>query len=357
MSTIEALVVAGGGSGGNGGAAGGGGAGGYQYNSSLTVTPQTFIVTVGAGGIAQGEVVAQNSVFSTITAIGGGKGGANGNGANGGCGGGSSFTGTGGIGSQGNNGGSGSGTGAGGGGGAGANGANGSGSNAGVGGVGVVNPITGSTIGQNVGGTYYICGGGGGGGTNPAVGGQGGGGNGGATPTVGTANTGGGGGGQKSSLNGANGGSGVVVLRWLTSDFEYSSITGIGNVITTNGSYSIASLIVSGTITLANKPTVTTQTVSSIAKTTATGNGNVTSDNGATITERGVCWKTSSGPTTADSKTTSSGTTGAFTASMTGLASNTTYYARAYAINSIGTSYGGEVTFTTLSSGDFFLII
>lgn len=94
-------------------------------------------------------------------------------------------------------------------------------------------------------------------------------------------------------------------------------------------------------------PTVTTQAVSNIAQTTATGNGNVTADGGATITERGVCWKTSTGPTTADSKATASGTTGAFTASMTGLSANTTYYVKAYAINSVGTSYGSEVSFTT----------
>lgn len=96
-------------------------------------------------------------------------------------------------------------------------------------------------------------------------------------------------------------------------------------------------------------PTVTTQAVSNISYTTATGNGNVTSDGGATITERGVCWNTTGTPTTSNSKATSAGTTGAFTASMTGLQSGTTYYVRAYAINAQGTSYGSEVSFTTLN--------
>ncbi|NTW32248.1 MAG: LamG domain-containing protein [Bacteroidetes bacterium] len=95
--------------------------------------------------------------------------------------------------------------------------------------------------------------------------------------------------------------------------------------------------------------TVTTQAVSSITAITATGNGNVTSDGGATITERGVCWNSSTAPTTANNKAISSGTTGAFTASMTGLTSGTLYYVKAYAINSFGTSYGGEVTYTTLA--------
>lgn len=100
-------------------------------------------------------------------------------------------------------------------------------------------------------------------------------------------------------------------------------------------------------------PTVTTQDVSSIASTTATGNGNVTSDGEAPITERGVCWNTSGTPTTSDSKATSAGTTGAFTANITGLIPGQKYYVRAYAINEQGTSYGSQVEFTTLALGNF----
>lgn len=100
---------------------------------------------------------------------------------------------------------------------------------------------------------------------------------------------------------------------------------------------------------VATAPTVTTQAVSSIGVTTATGNGNVTSDGGDTITQRGVCWSTSANPTTSDSTATSGGTTGAYTASITGLSAGTLYHVRAYAINSTGTSYGSDVTFTTLT--------
>jgi len=109
-----------------------------------------------------------------------------------------------------------------------------------------------------------------------------------------------------------------------------------------------------GTVTDAptsSAPTVTTQAVSAVAETTATGNGNVTADGGETITERGVCWDTSTGPTTSDSKATAAGTTGAFTASITGLTGSTTYYVRAYAVNSEGTSYGSEVQFNS-AAGD-----
>lgn len=93
-------------------------------------------------------------------------------------------------------------------------------------------------------------------------------------------------------------------------------------------------------------PTVTTQAVTNITGTTATGNGTVVADGGDTITERGVCWSTSVNPTTSDSKATTAGTTGAFSASITGLTNGTLYHVRAYAINGEGTSYGSDVTFT-----------
>lgn len=96
-------------------------------------------------------------------------------------------------------------------------------------------------------------------------------------------------------------------------------------------------------------PTVTTQAVSSIDLTTATGNGNVTDDGSATIIERGIVWDTSPTPTTSNFKSSISGTTGAFTAPVGALTPNTMYYVRAFATNSIGTSYGSEVTFTTLA--------
>ncbi len=108
-------------------------------------------------------------------------------------------------------------------------------------------------------------------------------------------------------------------------------------------------VMIAGAFKVAVAPTVTTQAVSSIAQTTATGNGNVTSDGGSTITERGVCWNTSTNPTTSNSKATSAGTTGAYTASLTSLTPSTHYYVRAYAINALGTSYGSNVEFDSLA--------
>jgi len=99
--------------------------------------------------------------------------------------------------------------------------------------------------------------------------------------------------------------------------------------------------------TTANMPTVTTDEVSNITQTTAQGGGNVTDDGGATVTERGICWGTGHNPTTGGSHATSGEGTGAFVCNMTGLTQNTKYYVRAYAVNSQGTSYGEEVSFTT----------
>ena len=99
-------------------------------------------------------------------------------------------------------------------------------------------------------------------------------------------------------------------------------------------------------------PTVTTQAVSSITPTTATGNGNVTSDGGSAITRRGICYSnTNATPTTADSVSGETGTgysTGAFTESLTSLAAATKYYDVAYATNTSGTTYGAVDTFETL---------
>jgi uncharacterized protein (TIGR02145 family) len=98
-------------------------------------------------------------------------------------------------------------------------------------------------------------------------------------------------------------------------------------------------------------PTLTTAAVSAITQTTAQCGGNVTSNGGATVTARGVCWSESPTPTVVNSKTTDGTGTGNYTSSMTSLAAGTTYYVRAYATNSVGTGYGEVKSFQTESSG------
>ena len=254
----EVLVVAGGGGGGQA-IAGGGGAGGVIYNSSFPIASQNYSVTVGAGGTGApgvgdigsgGGSAGGNSVFGSLTAIGGGGGGSYSSttgfstgGSGGGIGGGIGSSAISGTAGQGNSGGisSGNGNNGAGGGGAGSVGGNAVSGTSGAGGTGVAYSISGTSV-------FY--GGGGGGGTRNGFGSSGNGGNGGggagsatSTGIAGTANTGGGGGGggwTGSSHAGGNGGSGIVIIRYqsytITADGVWSSSnTGIATVNPTTG--------------------------------------------------------------------------------------------------------------------------
>ena len=108
------------------------------------------------------------------------------------------------------------------------------------------------------------------------------------------------------------------------------------------------------TMAMAGAPTVTSPTSASIASTTATLGGNVTSDGGATVTARGVVIALTSANTnprlagTGVTAVAGTGTTGVFTVSATGLNPGSAYSYAAYATNSAGTSYTTVGTFTTL---------
>jgi hypothetical protein len=94
-------------------------------------------------------------------------------------------------------------------------------------------------------------------------------------------------------------------------------------------------------------PTVTTTAISSITSSSAVSGGNVTSDGNASVTARGVAYSTAANPTTANTTVAGGSGTGAFTSNITGLSASTTYNVRAYATNSVGTSYGSNLSFTT----------
>lgn len=101
------------------------------------------------------------------------------------------------------------------------------------------------------------------------------------------------------------------------------------------------------TAVVTSLPVVTTDSATNITQASASLGGNVISDGGLPVTSRGVCWSTTHLPTIADNRIYVESGTGGFTRSITGLTPGTTYYVRAYAINSAGTAYGNEVSFTT----------
>lgn len=103
-------------------------------------------------------------------------------------------------------------------------------------------------------------------------------------------------------------------------------------------------------ITQIAKPTLTTTTATQITKNSVVTGGNITSNGGGTIAQRGVCWSTNQNPIASGNVTLNGSGSGEFVSSVIGLVPFTKYYIRAYATNSAGTSYGTQVEFTTLRS-------
>ena len=162
------------------------------------------------------------------------------------------------------------------------------------------------------------------------------------TPTGGVGNS------VKTDTHLSNAGA-TVALNWT----GITSFTITGSVYDL---YAIDEMIAK--ITVVNSvPTVATTAASAIATTSATLGGNVTANGGATVTERGIVWNTSANPTISNNKASNGTGAGVFSGTVSGLPASSKIYYRAYAINSVGTSYGVVETFTTnaatiLSEGD-----
>jgi hypothetical protein len=143
----------------------------------------------------------------------------------------------------------------------------------------------------------------------------------------------------------------TINLAYDGADFD----TNISNFSVTigaaelTGGQAITSNNLSITAIVETVPTLAATTAAtSVRPTTATIGGNVTADGGEVVTDRGVVYGTSSGPQIGTgTKVAASTATGTYSIGLTGLVPSTTYYVRSYATNSVGTSYGSEISFTT----------
>jgi len=130
-----------------------------------------------------------------------------------------------------------------------------------------------------------------------------------------------------------------IGLSGLTAGTTYHfRLVGVNSDGTTNGND--MSFVPGGAI-------LTTTAATSITTTTASSGGNISTDGGAAVTARGVCWSTSLNPTVAGSHTTDGSGTGIFTSSLSNLSGGTSYHLRAYATNATGTFYGNDMPFST----------
>ncbi len=94
-------------------------------------------------------------------------------------------------------------------------------------------------------------------------------------------------------------------------------------------------------------PVLTTLPVNYISQNSVTSGGEITSDEGSDVTERGVCYGTDHNPNIDDLITADGAGSGSFLSAINDLNANTTYYLRAYATNTAGTGYGNEISFRT----------
>ena len=149
-------------------------------------------------------------------------------------------------------------------------------------------------------------------------------------------------------------------VTWTSSNSSVAAVNSTGQVTAkSQGTATITVKTVDGsktatctvTVISLQLPGVSTSSPSAVSISSATVGGNVSSDGGASVTERGVVWSTYSSPTLSDNRKAVGSGTGSFSTTLTGLKASTKYYVRAYAINSVGTAYGSSYSFTTTADG------
>jgi uncharacterized protein (TIGR02145 family) len=132
----------------------------------------------------------------------------------------------------------------------------------------------------------------------------------------------------------------IMTIRLSSGAFTKDTVIGA----LTNGQVMNIGLL-SGCVTI---PSLITKAISNATPTSATSGGEIIKNGGGEIFTKGVVWSDSPNPSISLSTKTNNGSgNGNFISSIIGLANNTKYYIRAYAINSAGTAYGNEIIFTT----------
>lgn len=99
----------------------------------------------------------------------------------------------------------------------------------------------------------------------------------------------------------------------------------------------------------ATLPTVETVSVADITSSSAKINIKVSDDGGATVTAVGACWAKTANPDLSSNVSNVGQGTGDFISILSGLDPSTTYHVRAFATNEAGTTYGADMSFTTLN--------
>jgi len=101
----------------------------------------------------------------------------------------------------------------------------------------------------------------------------------------------------------------------------------------------------SGTVNTHSTPTLNTIALTKLSASSVSTGGNITSDGGSAVTERGICWSTTPTPTINSNKVIVGSGAGSFNTTVTGLSESGICYIRAYATSALGTAYGNEIQF------------
>ena len=104
-------------------------------------------------------------------------------------------------------------------------------------------------------------------------------------------------------------------------------------------------------------PTLTTTNATSITSSKIVTGGNISSNGGLEIISRGICWDIDQEPTVDKNTLLNGSGLGEYAVEISNLESNTNYYVRAFATNSLGTSYGNELNITTLKDVTYEVLV